>query len=88
MQRGPVDRPLLLRQENRAEVGFAHFEPGAERPALLAHPVVMARMRTLEAMDKGEPDAEIRVSRSRSFRRLGGIFAYPEVDGSSGIRLV
>src|SRR5437899_13075970 len=38
VERGSVDWPLLLRQENRARKGSAHLEPGAERPGFLRAP--------------------------------------------------
>ena len=55
MERGAVDRPLLLRKEDRAREGSAYLQPGAERPGFLAHQVVMAGIRTLEPVDKDPP---------------------------------
>src|SRR5437016_8311324 len=52
MKRGAVDRPLLLRQEDRTRKRSAHLQPGAERPAFFAHQVMMAGMRSLEPVDK------------------------------------
>ena len=52
MERRAVDRPLLLRQEDRARVGPAHLQLGAECPGFVAHQVVMAGIGTLEPVDK------------------------------------
>src|SRR2546427_3547838 len=43
MKRGAVDRPLLLRQENRAREGSAHLQPGPKGPSFLAHQMVLWR---------------------------------------------
>src|SRR5437899_11773464 len=42
MERGAVDRPLLLGQEDRPGEAAAHFQPDAERTGFLAHQMVMA----------------------------------------------
>src|SRR5712664_4012248 len=52
MERGAVDRPLLLRQEDRTRKGSAHLQPGAERPGFLAHQVVLAGVGTLQPVNE------------------------------------
>src|SRR5438046_10144806 len=52
MECGAVDRPLLLRQENRAREGSAHLQPGAERPSFFAHQVVMAGIGALQPVNE------------------------------------
>src|SRR5206468_767421 len=52
MERGAVDRPLLLAQEDRAREGSAYLQPGAQGSSLFAHEVVLARVRTLQPVDE------------------------------------
>ena len=43
---------LLLRQEDRARVGSAHLQPGAECPGFVAYQVVLGRVRAFQPVDK------------------------------------
>src|SRR5437016_3900176 len=52
MERGSVDRPLLLGQEDRAREGSAYFQPGSERPGLLTHQVVLAGAGALQPVNE------------------------------------
>src|SRR5216683_3978726 len=52
MERGAVNRPLLLGQEDRAREGSAYLQPGAQGSSLFAHEVVLARVRALQPVDE------------------------------------
>src|SRR3989442_9175100 len=48
MERGAVNRPLLLGQEDWAREGSAYLQPGAQGSSLFAHEVVLARVRAFQ----------------------------------------